>query len=246
MSFYIPTRLLTDNNNKTIKGEKEGWKTFILYLSPHKQNSLKVNLCPFASPGCIASCLYNSGKGGFPIVQKGRMNKSEFFIHNQELFMAMLVNELHQHQSIYKNLAVRLNGTSDIEWEDIKIGKYKNIFTMFPKIKFYDYTKNYQRFSKKLPKNYNLVFSRSEINEPIAMELLAKGHNVAMVFNKIPTNYMGYTVINGDENDLRFLETTKKQTATSGKIVGLKYKVARRKGVNNTTGTKTGFVITIS
>jgi hypothetical protein len=244
--YYVPRRLLTDNNIKTVKGEKKGWKTFILYLAPHKQNSLKINLCPYASPGCIASCLFLAGKGGFASVQKGRMNKSEFFIHDRDLFMKKLVKELTKLQAKYAKLAVRLNGTSDIDWENIPIGRFKNIFNMFPGIKFYDYTKGYDRFSSKLPKNYNLTFSRSEINDHLAMDLLARGHNIAVVFNKLPTEYKGYSVVNGDENDLRFLEKVKRKLGVSGKIIGLKYKPSRKKGVSNKAGFKTGFVITIS
>ena len=47
-----------DNNAKTIKGQKKGYKTAILYLAPHIQSGF--NVCPQASKGCSKSCLYTS------------------------------------------------------------------------------------------------------------------------------------------------------------------------------------------
>ena len=104
----------------------------------------------------------------------------------------------------------------------------KNIFELHPTAQFYDYTKNHFRFNVELPTNYHLTFSMSEDNKDKSFELLAKGVNVAMVFGvktveELPTSYNGYTVINGDESDLRFLDE-------SNVIVGLKYKLMTGKG----------------
>ena len=54
---------------KTSKGEKFGYLTAILYLSPATESGLThksgapVNLCPFATQGCMTSCLYTAGRG---------------------------------------------------------------------------------------------------------------------------------------------------------------------------------------
>jgi hypothetical protein len=89
-----------------------------------------------------------------------------------------------------------------------------------------------------LPSNYHLTFSRSEINNDIAMDLLSKGNNVAMVFDKLPETYLGYKVVNGDETDLRFLDE-------KNVIVGLKYKKVTGKGggEKNKEAMLDGFVI---
>ena len=121
----------------------------------------------------------------------------------------------------------------------LKFLKVKNIFEVYPDIQFYDYTKNYLRFDKVLPSNYHLTFSRSEINHSKALELLGRGFNVAMVFDKIPTIYNGYTVVNGDETDLRFLDA-------KNVIVGLKYKKMTGKGANNALAFESGFAIDTS
>ena len=71
-------KLLSFNNAKTVKGEKYGFKTYILYMSPHTQNSLGKNICPNASNGCAKACLYKSGFGGiYTSVQAGRIAKTE-------------------------------------------------------------------------------------------------------------------------------------------------------------------------
>jgi hypothetical protein len=226
MSYDKP--LLSTNNAKTIKGEKLGYITYILYMSPYTANSKGINICSHASKGCADSCLVSSGFGGrFDSVKQGRLNKTEYFLSNRVEFLFKLKAEIDK--AIKKNEGVaipvfRLNGTSDLPYEKYKVFENgtKNIFEMFPDTIFYDYTKNYLRFNKVLPSNYNLTFSRSETNDAIAMSLLNKGVNVAMVFKKLPTEYKGFEVVNGDLDDLRFLDP-------KGVIVGLRYK--------NNTGT---------
>lgn len=42
--MYHKSTLLSKNNHKTIKGEKFGYITYIMYLSPLTQNSQGINL----------------------------------------------------------------------------------------------------------------------------------------------------------------------------------------------------------
>ena len=238
--------LLSFNNAKTIKGEKKGYKTFILYMSPFTQNSKGVNLCPMASEGCASACLFESGFGGmYTSVKQGRIDKTEFYLKDRVGFLDKLVVEITKLEKKFADsefiLAIRLNGTSDISFEKQKTSNGKTIFDTFPNVQFYDYTKNYTRFAKKLPSNYHLTFSRSETNNDISMELLKAGHNVAMVFTKLPDTYMGYKVINGDDNDLRFLDE-------DNVIVGLKYKKITGKGgaEKNKQSLTSGFVLEVA
>ena len=237
--------LLTSNNAKTLKGEKKGYKTFILYMSPFKQNIKGTNLCSHASEGCASACLFGSGRGGmFNFIEQARVNKTNFFVSERQLFLERMVTEINKHIVKFgDSLAIRMNGTSDVVWEKLKVNSYgKSIIELFPNVQFYDYTKNHIRYKKylknELPKNYHLTFSRSEINDDIAMEILSKGGNVAMVFDKIPNEYKGYKVINGDENDLRFLDE-------QNVIVGLKYKRLTKKGSDNSIAFKSNFAIAI-
>ena len=235
--------LLSSNNAKTVKGEKKNFKTFILYMSPFTQNSKGVNLCPMASNGCASACLFESGFGGiYTNVKQGRIEKTEFYLSNRIAFLDKLVVEISKLEKKFKGseftLAIRLNGTTDISYEKQITSNGKTIFDTFPSIQFYDYTKNYTRFKKVLPSNYHLTFSRSEINQEIAMDLLSKGNNVAMVFDKLPETYLGYKVVNGDEDDLTYLQP-------KGVIIGLKYKKNTSKGSKekNIEAFKSGFVV---
>jgi hypothetical protein len=232
--------LLTTNNAKTIKGEKLGYITYILYMSAYTQNAKGINVCSHASAGCAASCLVGSGFGGmYTGVQKGRIEKTNYFLSNRTAFLFQLKSEIekairkHEGNAI---VTIRLNGTSDLPYEKYKVFDGKNIFEIFPSVQFYDYTKNYLRFNKVLPSNYHLTFSRSETNHDKAMELLKRGINVAMVFDKLPSTFEGFEVINADLDDLRFLDK-------KGVICGLKYKKMTGKGANNAEAFESGFAI---
>jgi len=236
MSYSKSKNLLSTNNSKTIKGEKLGYMTYILYLAPHTQNSKGINICSHASKGCAKACLFGSGAARFDNVQLGKTNKTEWYLDNRQEFLEKLDKEI----SVIKNKAkhkdtdnvliptIRLNGTSDIPFEKFKIRDNKNIFELHSDIQFYDYTKNHLRFQKVLPTNYHLTFSMSEDNKEKSFELLSKGFNVAMVFgikneSQLPYEYQGHKVINGDKDDLRFLDD-------KNVIVGLKYKLLTGKG----------------
>jgi hypothetical protein len=247
-NYYKPAKLLTTNNHKTIKSENvfngaKHYVTYILYMSPYNDNSKGINVCPFASRGCAASCLVGSGFGGmYTKVADGRRNKTEYYLSNRSEFLAQIDSEIAaatkkhssgKHEAI---ITIRLNGTSDIAYEKLKVRDGKNIFELYPSIQFYDYTKNYKRFDKVLPANYHLTFSKSETNTDIALDILSKGFNVAMVFDTLPATYNGYTVIDGDKNDLRFLDE-------KNVIVGLKYKKMTGKGADNKSAFTSGFAI---
>lgn len=209
-------------------------------MSPFTANSKGINVCSHASAGCAASCLVGSGFGGmYTNVAEGRKNKTEYFLHDRVKFLNQLDFEIGRAICINKGKAIvtiRLNGTSDIPFEKFKVRDNKNLFELYPEIQFYDYTKNWVRYSKPLPSNYHLTFSRSETNDIKAMELLNRGFNVAMVFDKTPNEYRGYKVIDGDESDLRFLDE-------KGVIVGLRYKKMTNKGANNMEAFESGFAI---
>jgi len=216
-----------DTNAKTVKGEKLGYMTGILYLAPSDLSTYQV--CAKASPGCREACLYTAGRGAMSNVKKARIAKTRFFFEDRHAFMAQLVVEI---KALIKKArkagmipVVRLNGTSDIPWERVRVGEYSNIMAMFPEIQFYDYTKRANR--KNLPFNYHLTFSLAEDNDADAERALASGLNVAAVFKGgLPETFMGAPVVDGDETDLRFLDG-------EGVVVGLK---AKGKAKRDTSG----------
>jgi len=196
-----------DNNAKTVKGQKKGYKTAILYLAPSTQSGFQV--CPMASEGCKKACLYTAGHGAFSNVQQGRINKTRWFMQDRQSFLTQLKKEISNH---IKNCdkkgyipCVRLNGTSDISWENY------DIIQAFPNVQFYDYTKIYKRALKyvngQYPSNYHITYSLNEDNKKEAFEILKLRGNISAVFRKyLPKTYQGYKVINADETDLRFTD----------------------------------------
>jgi hypothetical protein len=236
--FKKPKSLFGTQNAKTSKGEKLGFTTYILYMAPEKQNSMGKNVCPKATTGCKAACLFTAGRGRFTNVAKARMNKTEYFLQARAEFMNQVAKEIAK--GVKKHgadaMCVRLNGTSDIPYENIPVGSYKNIMEAFPEVQFYDYTKVYKRLTSKLPSNYHLTFSRAETleNQLEAKKALELGFNVAAVFKvksgvELPGTYMSAKVVDGDEHDLTFLHG-------NGVVLGLKAKGDAKKDV-------TGFVI---
>jgi hypothetical protein len=77
--YKRPTKLFGTQNAKTIKGEKLGYTTFIMYMSPEKQNTSGKNLCANASEGCKAACLFTAGRGAFSNVVTGRLKNRILF-----------------------------------------------------------------------------------------------------------------------------------------------------------------------
>tara|TARA_R100001126_G_scaffold72798_1_gene42519 strand:- start:653 stop:1360 length:708 start_codon:yes stop_codon:yes gene_type:complete len=224
LPFTKAKKLLNiDNNAKTVKGQKAGYMTAILYLAPSTQSGFQV--CPMASEGCKKACLYTAGHGAFNNVQQGRINKTRWFIQERNTFMDQLRKEINNHVNNAKKKGfipcIRLNGTSDIAFENT------GIFEAFPNVQFYDYTKIYKRALKfvngQYPSNYHITYSLNEDNYKEAFDILLKGGNISAVFrNELPENYKGYKVINADETDLRF-------TDDNNIIAGLKAKGRAKK-----------------
>ena len=227
--------LLTTQNAKTSKGEDLGYLTGILYMAPADSVS-GVNVCKFASKGCKEACLFSAGRGKFNSVKKARIAKTEFFRDNLEGFKTSLVwsidKVIRKASKLGLKPCIRLNGTSDISWEEIEIKDGKNIFELYPNIQFYDYTPNFTRIKALTGhwSNYHLTFSRKEsrANNVQAEKLLSIGVNVAAVYSDID-KAVSKGAINGDLHDLRFLDER-------GKIVALKAKGEAKKD-------KSGFVI---
>ena len=203
-------------NAKTIKGDGSEYLTAILYMTPYKVmvDGKLFNSCSMAAmASCIEGCLYTAGRGAFNNVQTARQRKAEWFYRDKDSFMQQLIDDIDRFQ-IYcmkRDIqpCVRLNGTTDIRWELIKIDG-QNIFEIFPNVQFYDYTKIPNRKVSDYS-NYHLTWSYSAANakyEEKFWEVIRNGMSVAVVFRKPidMTTWRGYKVVDGDKDDLRFLD----------------------------------------
>jgi hypothetical protein len=209
-------KLLSVNRDaKTIKGNKYGVLTGILYLAPHDISGYQV--CPKASEGCKLACLYTAGYGVYNAVQQGRIKRTKRFFEDRVQFLADIVEDIERVIRTAKRhgqlAAIRLNGTSDIAWEKFAVSRagvgYRNVFEAFPEVQFYDYTKILGRKSALSYKNYHLTFSLSESNDKDARKAIDAGFNLAVVLNigpKVakPSAWNGFPVIDGDISDIRF------------------------------------------
>lgn len=218
-TYYKDKKLLSDGSSNT-KMAKNKTKTYGLSLIPHSLNSNGVNLCRFSTKECRSMCLNSSGRAGMSKIQEARKLKTDYFVNHEQEFVEKLYDEL---KAIDKkgNAAVRLNVVSDVDWEQV-FRKYKKSIGDFKNTTFYDYTKDFIKIDMNDLPNYHLTYSFSGYNWLMCERFLKeKIANVSMVFKpKLPQEYQGFKVINGDESDERFLDG-------EGVIVGLKYKVPR-------------------
>jgi len=231
-------KLLSVNQDaKTIKGAKLGFLTGVQYLAPSKESGV-ADVCPDATNGCKASCLYTSGRAAMhQAVNNARVLRTITFVRDKSNYWPMLVKEIEAliRKAKRENLTpcIRLNGTSDVPWERMRIKGTKyhglTILEAFKDVQFYDYTKTLERISFTASiDNYHLTASYSETMTDDMLRLqLAMDHNVAVVFRvcehkakcgcKLPATWQGHAVIDGDKSDLRFNDPL-------GVIVGLKAK----------------------
>ena len=202
---------------KTMKGEGEGVFTAVAHLSPEKESGY--NTCAFAT-SCPEKCINGTGQMVFEGARIARISRTVFFKMFPDQFFDQLRMEIDRHIWLSKvkgmTPAVRLNGTSDVPWEDYGIvQEYENI-------QWYDYTK-YPLERRNPPPNYHLTFSLSEDPESMdrALEYLAQGRTAAIVVQSVNGNtrgtavkaagrlvnkgeLFGFPVVSGDEDDIRF------------------------------------------
>ena len=246
-----PITILTngERNAKLVKGITKKADVMILHFLPHNRADMLMNrkvkrtICPFAIMAqCHEACLNTAGRGG--IIKKGettntieiaRLRRTLLFLDEREKFLAQLHKEITAFvircKKNDKKPCVRLNGTSDIQWE-YELHEGKNMFEHFPEVQFYDYTKIPTRKVDNIP-NYHLTWSYSEANEKYAKLFDKVPNNKAVVFRdkELPSMFKGLKVIDGDKTDMRFLDE-------SNIVVGLKAKGKARKDY-------TGFVIDV-
>ncbi len=199
-------KLLTDSSQKAEKAAEYRWYNVMFYGAPAKSSGV-LNVCKQATPVCIKYCLYQSGHAG--IIKKGektnkileaRKRRIQYYVADPVGFKADMVSDIKKAKAKADKmgvpLCVRINATSDLL--DLSLEMVK----LFPEITFVDYTKDLSTAEMELPKNYTVIFSRSELNESLVLPLLDRNFVVAAVFQTLPKTYKGYKVADGDANDL--------------------------------------------
>ena len=236
-------RLFSTDSAKAAKASGFGYLNAIHYMAPYDFSGA-ANVCPHATPECIRDCLgWFSGQAaivsdlehGTNPTRESRKLKVKLFMSDRADYMNRLARDIARLERKAKregiNLCVRLNGSSDINWERISFALSPDtlkvlrlpidrrvsatIPALFPNVQFVEYTKNPARLGK-APANVDLTLSYSARNAADCVSALLAGHNVAIVFHDgLPATFGGFPVINGDLHDLRHLDRK------GGYIVGL-------------------------
>lgn len=190
--------MLMSKGNTNAKTKKNKRESLILYLKPGYV--LGHNMCPKASEGCLAACLNTAGRGAFNNVQSARERKTIEFLKDRRAFLKQCADEINKAAKKVDELAVRMNGTSDLKLVEMMTNENQ----IASNVVFYDYTKIEKKAGRRILSSghlYVVTFSRSEVNESEAIEVLKRGGIVAAVFNELPQTWNGYEVIDGDKAD---------------------------------------------
>lgn len=197
---------------------KSAWPSYAVSLAPARESG--VNVCPFSTPKCRRGCIAFAGKGDLATIKRARIDKTRFLAEHPRAFVTLVHEEIERAYERHGQLAVRLNNFSDLPWEHLAPAWFEN-----PHVRFYDYTKNWNRAGRD---NYHLTYSASERTKPEQIAAACEeGQNVAVVFSTrraepLPNTYHGVPVLDGDKTDERFLDPR-------GYIVGLRAKGRMRR-----------------
>jgi hypothetical protein len=216
-------------NAKTAKNLR---KSLILYLAPFDQNSKGVNVCGMATEGCVKGCLFRAGLAAiYKTINAARVARTEYMLRDRRTFINQIIDEINRKAKRTEGeLAVRLNGTSDLKLVEMAIATGR---TIAPNVIFYDYSKFPHKVGNRTLSSghrYFVTFSRSEENESLVIDHLKSGGVAAVVFIKVPKTWNGFPVIDGDERDDLMLDVS------GGVVLGLKAKGDAKKD-------DTGFVV---
>ena len=182
--------------------------TGILYLKPADQVTTKTICAAADLMGCKKGCLIDSGQLGKKAGSNAATKRTILLALEPETFKKHLRIEILKHQLDYGDtLAIRLNGTSDIDFSDL--------IASMPDQLFYDYTKIYSRVVKNDLANYDLTFSGSANNAKslqITARAIKAGKRTVLAVNtaetkgeyKLPKKLGLIPVVNFDDTDARF------------------------------------------
>ena len=226
-------QLLTKQAAKLDKSQNENTLNVIQYLEPEynvtehaTERALELFgalVCP-AAGNCKKTCLTKTGRMKMTNAINARYKRTDYLFTEPDLYIMQLKGEiaglLIQAQKQSKRLAVRLNGTSDLN--------FRIIYEAFPDVQFYEYTKRKDLILKnKDLNNVHYTFSHSELTKTSVLQrVTAAGVNVSVVFaDKLPDTFKNIKVIDGDRHDRRYEDQR-------GIIVGLKFKGSRQDRIN--------------
>ena len=162
----------------------------IQYLDPSDSSGL-CNTCGSETRGCSAVCLRESGRmGKIPGVGHAPHVRTNFMVQEPEKYLGLLNHSITRHEALARRMdkesIVRLNGTSDIDYDKLPSGAV--LIGGHPRTTFSEYTKHGTRDtlgqeSASPFKNYYRIHSVSENTTARRIrEITDQGGNVAVPF----------------------------------------------------------------
>jgi len=200
-----------NSSTKIAKGKKLNYKTGILYLKPADSVSIKTICSHAKKAGCDEDCLEASGRLAMANGQLAMYRRTIALLRDSEAFEGQLIKEIKKNKT--DKYAIRLNGTSDLDWS--------RVIKALPDVQFYDYSKNLKRVIENDLPNYHLTYSASFNNLRCikdTIKAIKLGLNTAIAFNtkeakgefKIPKTIeiedSSIPLVSFDDTDLRFLD----------------------------------------
>ena len=179
------------------------------------------NLCVGSTRGCRAVCLTHSGRLGLSASQRAAFVRSIMWQQHRPQFQAILEHEIRKFvTSCADQPVVRVYGTHDGNIDDDLPG----LTDTFPEVIFNDYTKIDQPVGWVRDNVYRCKSATENTTRDEFLDYASNGWNHAVPFDlgrhdPLPEFFHGIPVVDGDHDDLRFLDP-------DGVIVGLRYKVA--------------------
>lgn len=190
----------------------KGWRNVIQYLDP---GDTCLAACPFSTPKCRAACLRTAGRFADPGTRAaGQEARTKAYLASPASYKARLVAEVlgswRWHKARGHGLAVRLNGTSDLDWSGLWDSRFNGVT-------FYEYTKRPWKVRPRHAQRLAYSISEHPASWDRAHEYLENGQYVAVVVateadkacilaaRSLEAARSKFLAVDGDQHDLFFL-----------------------------------------
>ena len=223
--------LLSEETHKSALA-RDGYTQRIVHLMPARESILYArkfgikcdhwhNLCRGSTRGCRAVCLTDSGRLGLSVSQRAAFVRSYLWQSHRPLFLERFHDEITEFErKCTDQPVIRFGGTHD---SDI-LSDAPEIVAAHPNTIFSDYTKLDIPTGWVADNVYRCKSATELTTRDEFLDYAARGLNHAVPFDlprgaPLPQFYHGIPVVDGDIDDLRFLDP-------KGVIVGLRFKPA--------------------
>lgn len=221
--------LLSEETHKSALA-RDGYSQRIVHLLPARESIMYArrfgircdnweNLCRGSTRGCRAVCLTDSGRLGLSVSQRAAFVRSYLWQSHRSVFLERFDAEITAFVRKCKDQPViRLYGTHD---GDILVDA-PDVVSAHPDVMFSDYTKLDIPTGKVADNVYRCKSATEHTTREQFLDYAVRGLNHAVAMDvargePLPLFHEGIPVVDGDIDDLRFLDP-------AGVIVGLRFK----------------------